>query len=96
MIYKKNLAISSATNKLFAQGEIVTFVQVDAQKMNMLSYCVPTILTLPVTLIVCFVALFFYLKWPFIFGMITFVIVGFVQTNLSRYMSKFQKMYMKK
>lgn len=29
-IYKKQLKVSSATNKKFSQGEIVNFVQVDA------------------------------------------------------------------
>lgn len=67
----------------------MTFVQVDAQKMNMLSYCIPTILTLPVTLIVCFVALFWYLSWTFFFGIGVFIIAIFSNMTLSRYMSKF-------
>ena len=74
MIYKKQLRVSSATNKLFNQGEVVTFVQVDAQKMNMLSACIPSVAMLPITLIVCFVALFWYLSWTFFCGVGIFAI----------------------
>lgn len=96
MIYKKQLVVSSATNKLFNQGEIVTFVQVDAQKMNMLSYCIPTVLTLPVTLVVCFVALFYYLSWTFFCGIAVFCIAVYSNMKLSRLMATYQKQYMKK
>lgn len=37
LIYTKELKVSSATNKRFTQGEIVNFVQVDAQKMQLIS-----------------------------------------------------------
>jgi hypothetical protein len=36
-IYEKSLKVSSATNKAFSNGEIITFIQVDAQKLNYLS-----------------------------------------------------------
>jgi len=34
LIYEKLLTISAATNKIFTQGEIINFVQVDADKMR--------------------------------------------------------------
>jgi len=37
LIYKKQLRVSGATNKGFSQGEIVNFVQVDSQKLSMIS-----------------------------------------------------------
>jgi len=36
-IYEKLLKLSAATNKNFTNGEIITFVQVDAQKLQYLS-----------------------------------------------------------
>lgn len=37
LVYQKQLRVSAATNKEFVHGEIITFVQVDAQKMQWLS-----------------------------------------------------------
>lgn len=37
LIYEKQFKVSAATNKAFSHGEIVTFVQVDAQKMQYLA-----------------------------------------------------------
>jgi hypothetical protein len=36
-IYQKQFKITSSTNKKFASGELVNFVQVDAMKLALLS-----------------------------------------------------------
>ena len=38
LIYQKNSKISAATNKDFSSGQIVNFVQVDAQRLYWFSY----------------------------------------------------------
>ena len=55
LIYRKQLKLSSATNKTFSQGEIVNFVQVDAQKMQMISENLAYIARYPLTFVVCLV-----------------------------------------
>jgi phosphatidylglycerophosphate synthase len=65
----------------------MNFVQVDAQKMNRLSGSLPSVMMLPVILIVCFVALFYYLSWTFFFGFAIFGIAVLVNLSLSRCMS---------
>ena len=37
LIYRKQLKVSTATNKLFQQGEVINFIQTDAQKLFFLS-----------------------------------------------------------
>lgn len=71
-------------------------MQVDAQKMNMLSSYVPTVMTLPVTLLICFVALFWFLSWTFFSGICVFAIAIFSNVMLSHCMATYQKAYMKK
>ena len=41
MIYKKQLRLSSATNKEFRQGQIINFIQTDANKLQWLSTALP-------------------------------------------------------
>ena len=41
LIYKKQLKMSNATNKKFSTGEIVNFVQIDANKLYNLSGLLP-------------------------------------------------------
>ena len=41
IIYDKVLKLSSATNKLFSQGEIINFIDVDVEKMPKLAIILP-------------------------------------------------------
>jgi ABC-type transport system involved in cytochrome bd biosynthesis fused ATPase/permease subunit len=96
LIYEKQLKLSSATNKVFSQGEIITFVQVDAQKMIYLTSQMPWVATLPFTLIMCFILLFKYLGISFLAGVGVFVVSLLVNISLSRWNARVQKRYMKK
>ncbi len=49
--YNKILRCSSATNKSFAQAEIINFIQVDAQKIFFLAWVIPVVARLPIQLI---------------------------------------------
>lgn len=96
LIYEKQLKLSSATNKVFSQGEIITFVQVDAQKMIYLTSQMPAVATLPFTLIMCFILLFKYLGVSFLAGIGVFIVSLLVNISLSRWNAKQQVKYMKK
>lgn len=89
LIYQKQLKVSPATNKTFTNGEIVTFVQVDAQKMNYLANQLPAVATLPFTLLMCFGFLFYYLGVSFFAGLGVFVIGMLANVSLSRCLARY-------
>ena len=69
-IYEKYSSISSATNKDFSSGQIVNFVQVDAQRLFWISYQISSVVQIPFIFITAF-ALSFY-----VFGLSFFAGVG--------------------
>ncbi|CAI2361540.1 unnamed protein product [Moneuplotes crassus] len=59
LIYNKTLKVTPSTNKDFAQGEIINFIQVDAPRACGLCLSLPPIARLPFVLIFCLVFLFY-------------------------------------
>lgn len=96
LIYEKQFKLSPATNKIFTNGEIITFVQVDSNKLYFLSAQLPSVCTLPFTITLCFTLLFQYLGFSFLSGLGVFILSMLFNVALSRILSKFQKAYMKK
>jgi ABC-type transport system involved in cytochrome bd biosynthesis fused ATPase/permease subunit len=96
LIYAKQFKITSSTNKRFSSGELTNFVQVDANKLALLSQTLPTVMKLPILLIICFVVLFIYLGWSFLAGVAVFLVAFFINAHLGRASAKLQKQYMKK
>ena len=76
--YNKILRCSSATNKQFAQAEIINFIQVDAQKIFFLAWVLPVVARLPIQLIfsLTYLIYFFGLSLLGAFG-VAFVVVIF-------------------
>ena len=52
LIYSKIHRISSATNKDHSKGDIITFIQIDAGKLNMLFQTLPSVSRLPFQIII--------------------------------------------
>ena len=88
LIYDKQFKISAATNKQFKQGELITFVQVDAEKMNLISFQFPVVASLPLMITVGFFLLFYYLGLSVITGVL--IMLGSFYTNslISRFNAK--------
>ena len=84
LIFNKSLRVSQATNKQFALGQIVNFVQVDAVKMQFLTGQAPTMFRLPFVIAFCFVLLFSFLGLSFLSGIAIFIITFFTNLWLSR------------
>ena len=59
--YNKILKCSSATNKSFAQAEIINFIQVDAQKILFLAWLLPVVARLPIQLVFAITYLIYFL-----------------------------------
>lgn len=96
MIYAKQFRITSSTNKRFSSGEMVNFVQVDANKLAMLSQTLPYVMKLPILCSICFVVLFVYLGLSFFSGVAVFLVTFFVNMYLGNTTAKLQKEFMKK
>ena len=86
LIYKKQMKMSNATNKKFSTGEIINFVQIDAQKLYNLSGLLPQVATIPVIITFCVIVLFHKLRWAFLAGlaiMITGIFINFLLSKCS-------------
>ena len=62
----------------------MNFVQVDALKLQFLSSQAPGVMRLPILIVLCFVILFYYLKWSFLSGIFVFAITFGINTKLGR------------
>ena len=96
LIYQKQLKISSSGNKKFSQGEIVNFIQVDAQKMQLISENLAYMAKYPIVFTVCFFLLSMYIGASFLAGLGVFLIAFVINTFLSKLQARLQKVYMKK
>jgi ABC-type transport system involved in cytochrome bd biosynthesis fused ATPase/permease subunit len=96
LIYEKQLKISSATNKKFTQGEIVNFIQVDAQKLQLISENLAYMAKYPIVFLICFTLLFFYIGPSFFAGLFVFLIAFVINTFISKMSARLQKEYMKR
>jgi len=96
MIYKKQLMLSSASNKKFDSGQIINFVQTDSQQLSWLSYMLPIVSTLPFILIFCISYLFYVLGWTFVFGFSVLSIGLFTNYKIAKRFGELREAYMKK
>lgn len=74
MIYQKSLRLSAATNKEFNSGEVINFIQVDAEQLFWLCFQMSSISQIPVVLFYCFGFLFYTLGMSFFAGIGVFVL----------------------
>lgn len=74
MIYQKQLRLSAATNKRFAQGEITNFVQVDSYQLLWVCFDLADVLQVPIVFAYCFTMLFYTLGLSFFSGVAVFVV----------------------
>jgi hypothetical protein len=74
VIYQKHALISSATNKDFTQGDVVNFVNVDAQTYVWMFVQLGDVMQVPFIFFVCFGFLFYYLGWSFMAGLGVFAV----------------------
>lgn len=95
MILDKQFKISPATNKTFTAGEMINFVQVDAQKVVWMVGYMSQVTTFPFMLIFCTVILFYYLGWSFMSAIAVFAITFYVNFWTGKRGAIIQKDYMK-
>lgn len=69
---------------MYSQGEVVNFVQVDAEKVQQNSYNMVYLTRYPLVIVVCFYLLFYYLGYAFFAGIAIFVIAFVINIVLTR------------
>ena len=69
LVYQKTLRISSATNKKYNQGQIVNFLQKDAQQLKGFAMHIAEVAQLPFLICLCVGYLFLFLGWSFCFSL---------------------------
>jgi ABC-type transport system involved in cytochrome bd biosynthesis fused ATPase/permease subunit len=89
LVYRKQLKLSAATNKKFSQGEVVNFVQVDAEKVQWNSHNLIYLTRYPLIIAVCFCFLFYYLGYAFFAGIAIFLIAFLINIFLTRISARF-------
>lgn len=94
MLYRKQLKLSSATNKSFSSGEVVNFIQVDAAKIQYIPENLIYVSRYPVVIVGCFIMLFDYIGISFLAGVAVFVVAFFVNTYLTKISANLQGKYM--
>ena len=75
LIYDKVTKSSVFIKNQISEGEILNYIQVDAEKLNYLFSSLPSIIIIPINIIVSFYALFSLFGFSFFTGVITLVIM---------------------
>lgn len=89
--YNKILRCSSATNKQFAQAEIINFIQVDAAKIFFLAWVFPVVARLPLQLIFAIAFLIYFLGYSLLGALGVSVVLVIVNFFLAIIGQKVQK-----
>ena len=88
MIFNKSLRLSSATNKVFSQGEIVNFMQVDAPKIQMIAQNIANFGKFPIQITISLILLFYYLGWAFFAGIGVIIFSTILNFFLAKYIAQ--------
>ena len=94
-IYQKYSSISPATNKDFSSGQIVNFVQVDAQRLFWISYQISNVVQIPFIFITAFSLSFYLFGLSFFAGLLVFVLAFLSNYINGKALRKVQKIVMK-
>lgn len=96
-LFEKILKISPASTKnKSSQGEIVNYIQVDANKIGELIKWSPWLFICPIQIVVYIMLLFYYFGYSFLFGVIPLVICAIINAILFKLYLNFNKEFMKK
>lgn len=91
MIFRKIFKISKATNKKFTEGQIINFIQQDAQQLQMLAGQLTSVLNVPYLTIVVFSVLTYYVQWAVLSAVAAILIIAYLQYQNLTQMSEAQR-----
>lgn len=95
VLYNKVLKISSATNKKYKLGDIITFIQVDSRRLLFLFETLPSVSRLPFQIIFCIIYLYMFVGFTFLVALVLLSIFIILNYYLAIAIAKYQKVRMK-
>ena len=96
LIYLKHAHISNATNKQFESGQIVNFVQVDAERLYWICFQLSEIVQVPIVLGLSFAFSFYYFGWMFCAGLGVFIFATLINFAIGIFYNKQEKIIMRR
>jgi ABC-type multidrug transport system fused ATPase/permease subunit len=96
MIYSKILKVSSATNKFYKKGDIVSYIQVDAPKVIFLFDTLPEVSRIPFLLIFLIISLYMFIEMTFLAAIGVVVVFGVLNYYIAKWTALIQIDRMKK
>jgi len=90
-LYKKSLSYSLVNSKSFNVGELVNYMQVDAQKLRDLPYYFGAIMFLPLQLVIAIVIMYEVIGLSFLAGFGAIVVTFIFNLLISKYFTVYQK-----
>lgn len=96
LIYNKILRVSSATNKSFNKGDIVSLIQIDANKIEFLFETLPNVSRIPFLLVFLIITLYMFVGMTFAVAIGLIIMFGITNYFLAKWSAAVQKKRMKK
>lgn len=96
LIYEKQTKIYPSNGSGFTSGQIINFVQTDANKLFYFLSALAIVANFPLVLLVSIGLLFYFLGWIFVAGLFVFAISFYVNQKLAKVSARYQKPYMEK
>lgn len=96
MIYNKILRVSSATNKFYKKGDIISYIQVDSPKVTFLFDTLPEVSRIPFLLVFLVISLYMFIGMTFLAAIGVVVVFGILNYYIAKWTAMIQIDRMKK
>lgn len=96
MVYSKIMRVSSATNKVYKKGDIISFIQVDAPKVTFLFDTLPEVSRVPFLLVFLLISLYVFIGLTFLAAIGIILIFGVINYYIAKWTANIQVDRMKK
>ena len=96
MIYSKVLKLSPATNKSFNKGDVISFLQIDANKVTFVFDTFLDIVKIPMKILFVIIVLYIFIGVVFLAAIGLIIIFGFINYVIAIMTKKVQRLRMKR
>jgi ATP-binding cassette subfamily C (CFTR/MRP) protein 1 len=95
IVFEKIMRLSNATNKQHSKGDLITFIQVDSEKLNSLFQSLPNASRLPFQIIICLVYLYLFVGMTMMVAVAVIIFFGVVNFFIAKCIASHQMERMK-
>ena len=96
MIYSKILRMSPATNKRFNKGDIISFTQIDANKVTFVFDTFPDVIKIPVKILFLIISLYMFIGPVFLSAILVILIFAIINYFIAIMSKSVQRLKMKR